>query len=131
MAIYYTVFFIILNFIIYKLIKYNQKLSFHLILIILLFILLTFSIKLYKIFYVESSMMNGFTFFVLLTFTFLITIINLFQRFMNNRFQERLKNNEILSEFVNDLNTNIDYILIVTLLITFLQLFVIWSKIEL
>lgn len=76
-------------------------------------------------------MIIGFTFFVLLTFSFLITIINLFQRFMNNRFQERLKNNEVLSEIVNELNSNIDYILVVTLLVTFFQLFVIWSKIEL
>lgn len=76
-------------------------------------------------------MMNGFTFFVLLTFTFLIIIINLFQRFMNYRFQERLKNNENLLEFANEFNKNIDYVLIITFLVTFFQLFIIWKNIQL
>jgi hypothetical protein len=75
--------------------------------------------------------MNGFTFFVLLTFTFLIIIINLFQRFMNYRFQERLKNNENLLEFANEFNKNIDYVLIITFLVTFFQLFIIWKNIQL
>jgi len=130
MIIFYTFFFTFLNFFVYKLIKYNSKLSFQITFIFIFFVLITLSIKIYKVFYTKSQMMNGFTFFVLLTFSFLICIINLFNTFQIKNFKRRLKNNENLSSFSNQFIETTDYILIITIIVTLIQLFIIWSKTE-
>lgn len=130
MSIFYTFFFILLNFITYKLIKHNTKIIFQITFLFIFFILITLSIPIYKLFYIESQMINGFTFFVLLSFTFLITVINLFHHFSSKRFQKRLKNDTALYGFSNQFTNIFDYTLITTLIVTLLQLFIIWGKIE-
>lgn len=130
MSIFYIFFFILLNFLTYKLIKHNSKLISQVTFSFIFFILISLSIPIYKFFYIKSQMINGFTFFVLLSFTFLITVINLFHDFSSKRFKQRLKSDTVLSGFSNQFTNVFDYTLIITLIVTLFQLFIIWKKIE-
>ena len=123
--IVFILFFIVLNYIVYRVIQCNKSLKFQWLFIISFFIIINIIVKCYNHFYINKGI-DGFGFFILLLFSFCLPILNLINR--NNRgiLKSRLNKNSSILNF-NLMFTKINFIMILTLIVTLFQIYMLLS----
>jgi hypothetical protein len=121
MTFVFSIFFIILNGCIYKLLSYSKSFKQHILIIPVFFVFMIIITKIYNKFRL-NNMPEGLALFILLGFSFGIIILNFIKKIikMKVNIAETLDTNNILP-------INL-YLKIVTVVITIFQLFLILSK---
>lgn len=99
MILPYSIFFIVLNYFVYKLTRKNDEFKYQFLFVIIFFFSIAIVVKIYNFFYIESFMIHGKPFAILLLFSFGIAIIHLINKFTSNRLTSRLEENNI-SDFI-------------------------------
>jgi hypothetical protein len=131
MTIFYILFFLCINFIIYRLIKISKtvKSKFILILSLLIFdVIFTKSYIFLQNKFADSLLIKPFGMFVLITFSIMIPIIIYLKRLTSKRLKSHIENNENLMTNFGIISDE-TYTIIVITTITFLQVLFLWSGI--
>jgi hypothetical protein len=113
----YILFFCSFNFCIYKLIKKYNSWYFQLGFPVILFFIIGLIKMVYKPFYDQYES--------LLVFSWGISMMNLCHFIVISDLRNRSKKHENLSDFFEDLNEGIDFIMIVSIIITVIQIIII------
>jgi hypothetical protein len=121
MILLYSIFFIVLNYLVYKLIRKNDEFRHQFLLVIIFFFSIAIVVKIYNFFYVKSFMIHGFPLAILLLFSFGIAIFNLMNKFINTRLNSRLEENN-MSDFIFDDESPMNVISVLSVIITFMQI---------
>jgi len=121
MILPYSIFFIVLNYLVYRLTRKNDKFKYQFLFVVIFFFSIAIVVKIYNLFYIESFMINGKPFAILLLFSFAIALINLINKFINGSLTSRLEENNI-SEFIFDDDSPVNKISVLSVIITFMQI---------
>jgi hypothetical protein len=127
MILPYSIFFIVLNYLVYKLIRKNDEFKSQFLFVIIFFFSIGIVIKIYNFFYVKSFMIHGFPLAILLLFSFSIAIFNLMNKFINTRLNSRLEENN-MSDFIFDDESPMNIISILSVIITFMQILFLFNQ---
>ena len=109
------------NLAIYLLLNNKNKLWELFLYVVVIFIVIVFMERVYGYFYIEK-MPNSYSFFVLLNFSWLISIMNLVKKYNNQRVDIYKQLN--LEQYIG----NITFLKFFTILMTIFQLYLIFSK---
>jgi hypothetical protein len=131
MIVFYILFFLYINFIIYALIQNRKTVKSKLILIISLLIFEVIFTKSYIFIqskFADIFIIKPFGMFVLLTFSIMIPILIYMKKLTSKRLKSNIENNESLMDNFGILSDK-TYTTIVITIITFLQVLFLWSGI--
>lgn len=124
--VFFIIFFIILNSVIYLLLSKNRSLKYHWLFMISLFIFINVIVKCYNRFWMDK-LLDGFGFFILLLFSLSIPILNLIKRNNKNILKNTLEKNNVIPRFKENFDV-FNYVLIITILVTIFQIYMVLSE---
>jgi ABC-type Mn2+/Zn2+ transport system permease subunit len=123
----YSLIFITLNYFALKISQNNKSFTNNMVLIIFLFLIIAVIGKTYDLFYIKEVMMDKKTFLIMLFFSLGIILLSLIKKYNDSNLDERLSENEIVSNF-NDKPKIPVFIIVVTIVISAFQLIIIWNN---
>lgn len=128
-VVIYLFFFFLLNYFTYKIIESHKIVGFQIRFAFFFFIGICLILKTYSYFYVKSLFIDIDTFFSLLGFSHFIIIMSILHLLVTGNLKRGFEDKGLQSDFFDSSAEPMSYILIVTIIITFIQIKIIYNHV--